>query len=371
METTSRFSGEQLRLARLVHGYSLEDVGERIGATRQFIHQLETGSRSPSNEMIEVLSDVLGVTQAFLSVAIPSTVRPEQCHFRGHITRPASITSQVLARGTLLDKFVAAIDEYLDLPAVSFPDIPASTTEEIEQAAEEARRFWGLGTTGPITSMMRVVENAGAAVTYFGDLSDRVDAFSMDRRRPIIVRSSLKESLCRQRFDFAHECGHLIMHRGLQTGDRATEDQAHRFASAFLFPRGAVLREFPRGRTLNWRALLELKLRWKMSVRAIVRRGYDLGLLSPAQYRTANIHLVKTGQAKVETYDADGTLPVEQPELLPAALSALNLVVPGGAVGLARDIGLSRTMLELVTGTVFDEQDPIPDDPKIVRLRAV
>ncbi|WP_262423317.1 ImmA/IrrE family metallo-endopeptidase [Brevundimonas denitrificans] len=180
--------------------------------------------------------------------------------------------------------------------------------------------------------------DAGAVVTYFGDLSDRVDAFSMDRRRPIIVRSSLKESLCRQRFDFAHECGHLIMHRGMQTGDRATEDQAHRFASAFLFPRGAVLREFPRGRAINWRALFELKLRWKMSVRALVRRGYDLGLLTPAQYRTANIHLVKTGQAKVETYDADDALPVEQPELLPSALSALADAVVGGAGAIgARD----------------------------------
>src|SRR3546814_8588593 len=102
------------------------------------------------------------------------------------------------------------------------------------------------------------------------------ESFLGDRRRPIIVRSALKESLCRQRFDFAHGCGHLIMHRGLQTGDRATEDQAHRFASAFLFPRGAVLREFPRGSSINWRALYDLKLRWKMSVRALIRRGHDL-----------------------------------------------------------------------------------------------
>ncbi len=369
METNSKIAGEQLRLARLTHGYSLEQVGDLVGATRQFIHQLETGSRSPSDDLVDALADVLGVTPGFLAEPIPSTVRPEQCHFRGHITRPASITSQVLARGTLLDKFVAAVEDHLELPDVSFPDLPATTAEEIEQAAEDARRHWGLGTTGPITSMMRVVENAGAVVTYFGDLSDRVDAFSMDRRRPIIVRSSLKESLCRQRFDFAHECGHLIMHRGLQTGDRATEDQAHRFASAFMFPRGAVLREFPRGRSLNWRALFELKLRWKMSVRAIVRRGYDLGLLTAAQYRTANIHLVKTGQAKVETYDADGSLPIEQPELLPSALSALDNAVSGGAVGVGRAIGLTPSMLELITGASFPEPEASLDDPKVVRLR--
>src|SRR3546814_20887337 len=85
------------------------------------------------------------------------------------------------------------MERHLDLPDVSFPDIPATTAEEIEQAAEEARRHWGLGTTGPITSMMRMVENAGALVPSFGDLPDRIDPFSMDRLRTIIVRSSPKE----------------------------------------------------------------------------------------------------------------------------------------------------------------------------------
>jgi Zn-dependent peptidase ImmA (M78 family)/DNA-binding XRE family transcriptional regulator len=369
MELKPRIAGEQLRLARLAHGYSLEEVGALVGATRQFIQQLETNARSPSEEMVDALSDVLGVTQRFLVEPVPSTVRPEQCHFRGHMNRPASVTSQVLARGTLLDKFAAAVDSHLSLPLVSFPDIPVDSVEKIEQAAEEARKIWGLGTTGPIISMMRVVENAGAIVTYFGDLSERVDAFSMDRRRPIIVRSSLKESLCRQRFDLAHECGHLIMHRGLQTGDRVTEDQAHRFASAFLFPRGAVLREFPRGKWIDWNALYTLKKRWKVSVRALVRRGYDLKLLTPAQYRTANIHLVKSGQARVERFDDDGTMPIEEPELLSSALRTLNESVHGGVAGVANDVGFSLGMLEQIIGTPLPSPGSGYDDPKVILLR--
>ncbi len=367
MDKQSKLAGEQLRLARLARSYSLEQVGSLIGTTRQFIQQLETGARSPSNEVVEALSDALGVTKEFFANAIPSTVRPEQCHFRGHANRPASITSQVLARGTLLDKFVAATEEHLDFPPVNFPDFPATTTEEIEQAAENTRLYWGLGTAGPIVSMTRVVENAGAIVTYFDELSSRVDAFSMDRRRPIIVRSSLKESLCRQRFDFAHECGHLIMHRGIETGDRETEEQAHRFASAFLFPRGAVLREFPRGHLVNWTALYNLKLRWKMSLRALIRRGYDLKLLTAAQYRTANIHIVKTGQAKTEKYDDDPALQVEQPELLPSALDAINESVSGGVQAIGDDIGLSVPMIEWITGFALPTA-PSMSSGKVVRF---
>lgn len=367
MELKPRIAGEQLRLARLAHGCSLEEIGDQIGASRQFIHQLETNARSPSEDTVNALAHVLGVTPTFLAEPVPSSVRPEQCHFRGHANRPASITSQVLARGTLLDKFMAVVEQYVTLPRVSFPDIPATTPEEIEQAAEKARAYWGLGAAGPITSMMRVVENAGAIVTYFGDLSERVDAFSMDRRRPVIVRSSLKESLCRQRFDVAHECGHLIMHRGMQTGDRLTEDQAHRFASAFLFPRAAVLREFPRGSWIDWHVIFELKKRWKMSARAIIRRGYDLRVLSAAQYRTANIHLMKTGQSKVERYDDDGTMPIEEPELLPTALNALNAVVYGGVATVANEVGLSRQTLQLVSGLSIPEWYD-GNDPKVIRL---
>jgi Zn-dependent peptidase ImmA (M78 family)/transcriptional regulator with XRE-family HTH domain len=370
MDPKPKIAGEQLRLARLAHGHSLEQLGQLVGATRQFIHQLETGSRSPSEEFVQALADVLGVTPEFLAQPLPTTVRPEQCHFRGHVNRPASVTSQVLARGTLLDTFIATVEQSLNLPQVRFPEAAPSSFEEIEQTAENARRYWGLGTTGPIKSMMRVVENAGAVVTYFSDLSDRVDAFSMDRRRPIIVRSSLKESLCRQRFDLAHECGHLIMHRGIQTGDRETEDQAHRFASAFLFPRGAFLREFPRGYTINWRALYELKLRWRMSVRAIIRRAYDLKILTAAQYRTANIHLVKTGQSKIEKYDNDGTLIIEQPELISATINALDEAVPGGARTVGSHAGLLPAMLELITGMPIRNIYPELDDPKIVRFRA-
>jgi Zn-dependent peptidase ImmA (M78 family)/DNA-binding XRE family transcriptional regulator len=362
----SNFVGDQLRLARLVHGFSLEEVASAVGATRQYIHQLETGSRNPAGELVEALADVLGVQVGFLHSTEPNGVRPEQCHFRKQQTTPASVTSQVLARGTMLDRLAQVLERELSLPKVNFPDILVRDLEGAELAANEARRYWGLGADGPITSVMRVVENAGAIVTYFSGLSERVDALSMDRPRPIIVRSDAKASLCRQRFDLAHECGHLVMHRGVETGDKTTEDQAHRFASAFLLPRAAFIREFPRGRTMNWVELFKMKLRWKVAVRAIVRRAFDLGMIDAAQYRTANIQLVKTGQAKAERYDDQ--LPLEEPELLDAALAALDVGHPDGVRLLADRLALGPTTFELLTGRPLPPARPPVDDPKIVRL---
>lgn len=359
------FVGEQLRLARIAWGLSLEEVGQAVQATRQYIQQLETGAKKPNSEMVAALADVLGIEPMFLRSHTHSSVKPEQCHFRKQMTTPVSVTSLVLARGSILDRLAGELDRLLRLPAVKFPDIPASSPEDIERAAEEARHYWGLGTDGPIVSMMRVVENAGAVVTCLGGISERVDALSMDRPRPIIVRSAAKESLCRLRFDLAHETGHLVMHRGLQTGDRETEDQANRFGSAFLLPRVAFLREFPRGRTLNWTEIFNMKLRWKVAARAIVRRAYDLGAISAAQYRTANIHLVKSGQAKCERYDDQ--LPMEQPELLDAALDKLEKIRPGSTRALARSMGLGEGLFELVVGRRLPE-DVFTETGNVIRF---
>ncbi|WP_288805703.1 XRE family transcriptional regulator [uncultured Novosphingobium sp.] len=365
MKTGDQFAGDQLRLARLAHGFTLEELGLKVGMTRQYLHQLETGVKLGTSANVELLADVLGVTTYFFYQSAKLPVQPEQCHFRKQATTPVSITSQVLARGTLLDQLVERLDSALKLPPVNFPQHAIETAEDIEFAAEECRKHWNLGLSGPITNMMRVVENAGAIVGYFDGISERVDALSMDRRRPLIIRSEAKPAACRLRFDLAHECGHLVMHRGVHTGCRETEGQAHRFAGAFLLPRSAFAREFPRSRNLDWSAIFALKARWKVSARAIIRRAYDLGLITADKYRTGNIHLNKTGQSKVETLDDE--IVAEQPELLDTIFRTLER---GGSIALreiANGAGISDGMFEVLVGRRLPFA-PIAETGNVVRL---
>jgi Zn-dependent peptidase ImmA (M78 family)/transcriptional regulator with XRE-family HTH domain len=344
------FHGERLRLVRLFRGISLEELGGRVAATRQYMHQLETVGRIPTPEMIAALAAALDVTPGFFSRPAVRAIAPEHCHFRKQATTPQSVVQQVLARGTLLDELVSAVSAEVDFPDVDFPQIQVVDLGEVEAAAEACRQHWGLSLGGPIQSMTRVVEGAGAVVTHFPGLSERVDALSMHRPRPIIVRSAVKESVVRLRFDLAHECGHLVMHQGVETGDRETEAQAHRFASAFLLPARAFAAEFPRrARYLDWPGLYAFKRRWGVSVRAIVRRAYDLGIIDAAQYRTANVHLVRTGQAKGEMGDNEWPWP-EEPELLGAALAALAAEAPDIALSLPDALGLGQAAFEGLVG---------------------
>ena len=354
------FHGDKLRLARLLAGLSLDELGGMVATSRQFVHQLETGAKEPTDELRAALAAALEVTPVFFGTPAINPVREEDCHFRRLVSAPRGLIAQAVARGTALEVLVDALERQVKLPPVDFPEsVRPASPEAIEHIAEEARRHWGLGLDGPITSMTRVVENAGAVVAQFDDLTDRIDALSMARRRPIIVRSTAKVAGARLRFDLAHEAAHLIMHQGVVTGDTITEGEAHRFAGAFLIPRVAFAREFPRSRrALDWNVLFAMKLRWKVSVRAIARRAFDLGLIDAAQYRTANIHLMKTGQAKAERYD--DRIAIEEPELLRAAVGWLASRDQIALHHIVAELGIAHGLYVRLTG------EPLPTLPKNV-----
>ena len=315
------FLGNKLRLARTFHAMTLAHLGETVASSRQYIQRLETDSEAcPSQEMIEALAEALNVEKDFFFDRIEE-VREDQGHFRRLQTTPLHVRSTILSYGTIFMLLVRHLEEYVELPGVNLPkNVEVHTREDIERAAELCRKKWGLGLDAPILNMTRTLENAGVVVTTFEGVSEKVDAFSLVRGRPVIVRSVDKESTSRLRFDLAHECGHLVMHEAITTGDPSTESEANQFASAFLLPRAAFIKEFPRTHTINWQLLLEMKKRWGVSLQAIIRRAYDLGILSAIQYRNANVYISRMQWKRNEPNE-----PVlEVPEIIHAAIKYLQ-----------------------------------------------
>ena len=318
----AQFQSAKLRLSRLLNGMTKAELAERLGKTRQFMHSLEIGDKAPSNDLLAALALVLKVPTQFFFTPMLDEVREEQCHFRSRRNMPDKLAHQIIAHGTALEGIVNSISQVLKLPNVNFPTIQIKMwgTEEIEDAAAQCRLHWKLG-TGPISNMTRVLENAGAVITYFETDRPEVDAVSMARNRPLIVRNKLKSSPGRQRFDFAHECGHLVIHSGIETGENDTESQANNFAAAFLMPRESFGKEFPAMLDrLDWNAIYSLKIRWRVSAKAVIRRARDLGLLDAVRYESANRYLNSSGQARVERYD--DRIPTEKPELIANAIRA-------------------------------------------------
>lgn len=350
---THEFSGAELRLARLFHGFSLEEVGERVGKSRQYVHKLEANRAVPTDELRSSLAAALQVTPDFFFARSDQAVHEEQFHYRKLMSTRVSTKQTVQARAELLRRVVVLLDKELKLPAVRIPQFPdAQTPEEIERAAEVCRREWGLG-LGPVANMFHLAEHVGAVVATFQSVSKEVDALSFVVHRPIIVRNDAKESICRQRFDVGHELGHSCLHDGRVTGDRLTEQQANRFSGALLLPRTMMAKLFPRprGSRLDWKGLRDFKLTWKASKAAILYRARQLELLTDAQYRSAVITLKRTGEAVNE--HEDGEISPEYPSLLKQALKVLVEQKGHSIAGIAEALGINQQMLSDIVGETF------------------
>lgn len=353
MSKKFEFSGDKLRLARLLNGLTQQELGEKVFASRQFIHQLESDARTPADDVLDAICEILYVNKKFFNEPISNDVKFEQCHFRKRKTTPVGIANRVLAFSTVFEQLVLFVNSHLELPTINLPvvnhDGDNHTNAEIEQAAQACRELWGLG-NGPISNVTRALENAGIVITQYKDVSDKVDALSLNRKFPIIIRNDAKESPCRLRFDLAHECGHFVLHDGVETGDNITESEADKFASSFLFPRKAFVQEFPdlRNKSINWKLIYTLKVRWGMSARAIIYKAHQYNLITAQQFRYANVHLNKTGQAKNEKFDEK--ILKEEPELLIGIFEILRDQLGMSFKYIADFLSIDPHMLSLITG---------------------
>ena len=363
MTTASNpFEPKRLKIARQFHGYTQVELGERIGVSRQFLNQLEAGVRSPSDEMYEVLAASLHVEREFFGKALEVELEPDECNFRSRESSRLRDLEQVIAHGTLLAELVRLLETELEFPAADFPHFKVDDLEGAERAAERVRLHWGLTADQPIDSTIRVAENAGAVVVKFPGVASEIDALSVCGKRPLIVRASEKENPTRLRFDVSHEIGHLVMHQNQSRPEHENaEAQANRFASAFLLPRKAFVREWPLGKRLDWHGIFALKRAWKVSAQAILRRALDLQLIDAAQYRGGNIFISKQGYKRNEPFEPTE---IEAPELLKTALIELQK-----AEGLLpRDVAQRLGVQPVLLGKLLDIA--IPDlrdaDPRLV-----
>lgn len=339
------FIGSNLRLTRLFHDLSLTELGDRVGVSKQFLSRVETGAERVSAQLENLLAEELNVLPEFFYHVDPNPIADEQCHFRRQLTTKVALRQAARARGEMLKRLVGVLDEHVELPQYQVGEADPQSPETIELAAEKFRSIFGLG-LGPLSNVTRIAENAGAVVMKIRGLAPEIDAVSFATKRPLIALNGDGRSACRERFGVAHELGHFSLHIGILTGDRLTETQANRFASALLTPRSTFASECRmaiRGTRLNWPGLSELKMRWGISKAAIIFRGRQLGVFSEDQARAGYVGLNRHGEAVQE--DEDKLIANEEPEVITESLKVMKEYFGVPETAVAREMMVSPTLL--------------------------
>ena len=136
--TGGTFIGSNLRLIRLFHDFSLTDLGERVGVSKQFLSRVETGAEAVSNALEEQFCAELQVLPEFFRYVDPQPIAEEQCHFRRQLTTKVSLRQVGRSRGEMLKRLVGVLDQIFRLIELRKP-IPKAPSRSNEAPRSFAR----------------------------------------------------------------------------------------------------------------------------------------------------------------------------------------------------------------------------------------
>lgn len=326
---TPGFVGERLRQARVYRGLAKTELARAVGTTQPSITQYEQGKSSPGPAVFSRIVEELVFPAEFFFKPAPDWAGAP-VFFRSVRAATKGNRERTEERLRWAAELTSLLEQYVNIPAVNIPefDVPsdpaALSNERIEEIAGELRWRWKLG-LGAISDVSLLLENNGIVVLRFPIGDAKQDALSWRNPatgRPFIVLSGDKESAVRSRFDIAHELAHLVLHRRVRRVDvmkgahwKLMEDQAHRFAGAFLLPAESFTASLP---YVTLPLLVQLKPQWKVSVGAMLFRSQTLGVIGKEQ---AAVLWETYGRRRWKAREPlDDILPPEHPRILRRAV---------------------------------------------------
>lgn len=280
---------KRLKAARQMRGFSMDELSGRIQGlvSKQAISKYEQGRMMPNSKVMLALAKALRLPVDYF---FRQGVEVEQIAFRTDGRLPSHSVDRLVGQAQ------DWMERYLileDLLSIDFKfRNPLSrrviaTMDDVERAAQTLREKWMLGNR-PIASVYEMLESVGVKLMEFESDNRSVLGFStlVNRNIPLIVINlSANEKVERRRFTAFHELGHLLLDLDEKLSSQEKERFCHCFAGAMLCPATLFLSELGEHRSaLTMQELISMKMRYGISVSAIVHRAKDLGVISETYY---------------------------------------------------------------------------------------
>jgi Zn-dependent peptidase ImmA (M78 family)/transcriptional regulator with XRE-family HTH domain len=326
-EVAALFDSARLKMARHLAGLRKSDLAALVDKSPTAVAAWESGAKRPTAATVAQLALSLSVDPGFFAIRAEDVAALCTApHFRSLRSTSQLARDQAYAYGQLAVDITNSLERHVEFPDSAVPSYPVPVDDPDgdgpERAAQLLRQEWAMG-DGPAGHLVRMLENHGVLVVFSPPQTATVDAYSFDSKlRPVVVLNPIKRDYYRQRFDVAHELGHLMMHSDAEPGGRIVEAQAHRFAAELLMPADQIRDLLPA--TMGgaaWQTLARLKEQWGVSIQALLYRARWLGRLSDTSYRNAMTTISARGWRRNEPGLISA---IEQPSLLPRAVELLT-----------------------------------------------
>jgi Zn-dependent peptidase ImmA (M78 family)/transcriptional regulator with XRE-family HTH domain len=285
------------------------ELAVAIGVTQSKISKLEDGLLPTlSAEDLENLSRVLDRPHHFFMQWGESRAACAS-FYRKKSALPVKLLNRCDARMNIQRIQIEKLVKDAEMETKSLPRIdPDECIGGPVEVARLVRKTWGMP-RGPVKNLTELVEDAGIVVVPFDFGTNKLDGLSVlgDGRVPIIFINPAFPA-GRQRFTLAHELGHIVMHT---IPKPEMEDEAHAFAGEFLMPEADIISSFY---PIGLDQLARLKLHWRVSMQALLKRGCDLGAITERYGRYLWMQMGKFGYRNREPHEEQ--IPHEHPSLL-------------------------------------------------------
>lgn len=282
--------GNRLKELRESKNLSLNDLGILSDVSKQTIHRYEQNVKSPSSSTLLKISKALKVHPSIFFHEEDLNIQIEKINFREEDNLLNSTFSRAQIEDVCKDyllKFLE-LESLLDLNAKfenPLKGFEISTKKDVEKAAKNLRKKWGLG-TAPISDVTQLIESNGVFVIEINEINEFTGLSGFANQDiPFIVINENCIDKSRKRFTLLHELGHLVLEFSDQLNNDIIERLCHHFAGAVLLVEDTLFIELGKNRTsISLHELKSIKEKYGVSIQAIIIRAKAIGLISNQTY---------------------------------------------------------------------------------------
>jgi transcriptional regulator with XRE-family HTH domain len=273
--------GQRIKQARKARNLSMRELAELASISPMAISKYERDQDTPSSGVLLRLAQSLDSSIDFFFRPMTATVTLQA--YRKHIVLGTKEQEAIQMRiQEWLERYLETEELFSgERHPITLPSYDVQSPNQVENAAASLRQAWKLG-LDPIENLTQLLEDQGIKVGLVAGF-EHFDActFMADHAPVIVSKADLPGD--RQRFNLAHELGHLVL-RILDELD--PEDASHRFVGAFLVPAEVARFELGiRRSTLSMNELYLLKHKYGLSMQAWIFRARDLEIITPSMVK--------------------------------------------------------------------------------------
>jgi Zn-dependent peptidase ImmA (M78 family)/DNA-binding XRE family transcriptional regulator len=280
---------ERLKSARLMRGYSLQDLADKLGnvVSKQALGKYEQGQMKPNTELLISICNALDVRSDYFSRE--PKVNLQEIEFR-KLQKLSARENQKVVQQTIdfLERYLE-LEEILGIENTFSNDLaklPVKSNADVEILVSHLRKYWQLG-SDPLFNIIELMEDHGIKVMEveapleFSGMSTWVNKIPV-----MVINSNLDDFLDRKRFTALHELAHLMMPQIKEEPLKIRESYCNYFAAAMLMPAELFRKELgPKRNKILFNELAAIKKQYGISYQAIIYRARDLGIITDSYHR--------------------------------------------------------------------------------------